>query len=192
MRAAVLASLSLALVVSACNRKDAEGEAPPAGEAAGSSNSAAAPATPPKRRPGLWEMRTSMQDVDFVQTTRVCLDEATEAKLSMFGANVTKDMCEKNLVTRQIDGSWRFSSVCDMGSGGKTTTSGVATGDFSSKYQVRAESSTTGAATPQMNRQSTVVIDAAWQGPCPAGMKGGDMTLPGGGKINMLEMTGAG
>lgn len=176
-RRIVLAASAMALGLSACD-KPAE-QAPPA--------KSFQPAwTPPKRKPGLWEQRVS--NGDFVQVTRICLDAATDAKLSFWGGQATNDACEKNLASARTDGGWQFSSVCDMGPGGKITTAGVATGDFSSHYQVTADSSTVGAATPQMNGAHKMTIDAAWQGPCPAGMKGGDMTLPGGVKINLLDM----
>jgi hypothetical protein len=178
-RRAVLVMSMAGLALSACNKPEKAAE--PAKPFQPSS-------TPPRRKPGLWEQRVS--NGDFVQVSRVCLDEATDARLSWWGAQASKDVCEKNLASARPDGGWRFSSVCDMGSGGKTTTSGVATGDFSSHYQIAAESSTVGAAAPQMNGARRMTIDAQWQGPCPTGMKGGDMSLPGGLKINLLDVAG--
>ncbi|WP_340647464.1 DUF3617 family protein [Phenylobacterium sp.] len=168
------------LGVSACNK--------PAEKTDGET---AAPAftpsqTPPKRKPGLWEQRVSTGD--FVQVSRICLDEATDAKISFWGSQTTRDMCEKNVFSARVAGGYQFSSVCDMGSGGKTTTSGTATGDFNSKYLIQAESSTEGAAAPQMNGLHKVTIEAAWQGACPEGYKPGDMSLPGGMKINILDL----
>lgn len=168
------------LALSACEKKPAE-----------KADAAAAPAfqpsqTPPKRKPGLWEQRVSTGD--FVQVSRICLDETTDAKMSFWGAQATRDMCEKNIFSARVAGGYQFSSICDMGSGGKTTTSGTATGDFNSKYLIQAESSTVGAAAPQMNGLRKLTIEAAWQGACPEGFKPGDMALPGGMKINMLDM----
>ena len=131
------------LALAACDR--------PADQKAADAKPAFQPSqTPPKRKPGLWEQRVSTGD--YVQVTRICLDEAVEAKVSLWGAQATRDMCEKNLFTAQVGGGYRFSSVCDMGSGGKTTTSGLATGDFNSKYLIQAESSTVGAAAPHHRR----------------------------------------
>ncbi len=173
----VMVASAAALALSGCNKPEKAAE--PAKPFQPSS-------TPPKRKPGLWEQRVS--NGDFVQVTRVCLDEATDAKLSWWGSQASKGMCEKNLASARTDGGWQFSSICDMGTGGKTTTSGVATGDFNSHYQIAAESSTAGAAAPQMNGTRKMTIDAAWQGPCPADMKGGDMTLPNGMKFNLLDV----
>jgi hypothetical protein len=180
-----VAALSTALV--ACNRKDSGETAATGDEAAAPAGKAAPPAVPPapKRKVGLWEMRMSMAEVDFVQTMRVCLDAATDAKTAVWNAQMSKDMCSRQTATRQPDGSWAFTSVCDMGSGGVVTTQGVASGDFSKRYQVRMTSTTAGAATPQMNRTSNMTMDAAWLGACPEGMKGGDVELPGGVRMNM-------
>lgn len=178
-----LALCAAALLALAACSKEAE-KAPPAKPA--EAKPAFTPSqTPPKRKPGLWEQRVS--NGDFVQVSRICLDAATDAKLSWWGTQATKDICEKNITSKTTDGGWRFSSVCDMGTGGKTTTSGVAKGDFDASYRIEAESSTVGAAAPQMNGSRKMIIDAQWQGPCPADMKGGDMQLPGGVKINLLE-----
>lgn len=171
------------LALSACSKSDDQAAKPPEG-----AKTVAPSQTPPQRKPGLWEQRVS--NGDFVQVTRICLDAAVDAKLSWWGAQATQDVCEKNLTSRTSDGGWRFSSVCDMGSGGKTTTSGVATGDFDKHYQITAESSTVGAAAPMMNGTRKMTIDAAWQGPCPAGMAPGEMSLPGGAKINLLGAAG--
>ena len=173
--AIALLSISSALALSACNKPETAADKPfqPSSVA-------------PTRKSGLWEQRVS--NGEDVQVSRLCVDAATEARLSWWGAPASKDICEKNLASARTDGGWQLSSVCDMGSGGKVTTSGVATGDFQTHYLIVAETSTVGAAAPQMNGARKMTIDAAWQGPCPANMKGGDMTLPGGLKINQLEV----
>jgi len=177
-RGVVLVISAMTLALSACEK--------PEKKAADQAKPFQPSSTPPQRRPGLWEQRVS--NGDFVQVSRLCVDAATDARLSWWGTQASKDICEKNIASARTDGGWQFSSVCDMGSGGKTTTSGVATGDFNAHYQITAESSTVGAAAPQMNGLRKMTIDAAWQGPCPADMKGGDMALPGGLKINLLDV----
>jgi hypothetical protein len=138
-------------------------------------------------------MRTSADGASdqqaMVQTMRVCLDAASEARMSVFAAQASTGNCSDSNA-RQPDGSWRFRSVCSMGSGGTVTSEGAATGDFNSRYQVRATTTTTGAAVPQMNRSSSVVVDSAWQGPCPEGWTGGDVELPGGLRLNILNGPG--
>lgn len=195
-RLSTIAGVGLAvLALSACNRsgdaaQDQAAEATaPAEPGAVASDQATAPAAP-KRKAGLWEQRVSTEGM--VQVSRICIDEALEQRLGWWGQQATTEGCEKNLVTRRADGGWQFSSVCDMGSGGKTTTSGVATGDFDTRYVVKAQSSTVGAEAPQMNGTREVNIESAWQGACPEGFRPGDMELPGGIRLNLLDMAGAG
>ena len=180
MRWSLMLTGAAVLALSACDKPPEKTDA-----------QAAAPAftpsqTPPTRKPGLWEQRVSTGD--FVQVSRICLDADTDSKISFWGSQATRDMCEKNVFSARVAGGYQFSSVCDMGSGGKTTTSGTATGDFNSKYVIQAESSTVGRAAPQMNGLHKVTVEAAWQGACPEGYKPGDMSLPGGIKINILEL----
>ena len=143
----------------------------------------------PKRKPGLWKQTMLVEGADVLQTVKLCIDEASDPKLAWWGQQGFKQACSKNEINRQPDGSWKFSSVCE-GAGVKTTNDGAAVGDFSSRYQLRAESTTTGAPIPQLNGSRTITIDAEWMGECPAGMSPGDLELPNGQRMNMLEVSG--
>jgi len=195
-RAAFLVSAAALAALAACGKKPEPAPAPSAEAPSAQAPAAQAPATatvpamtPPKRKPGLWEQTISMSEM--TQKSSICIDKAVEDAMGWWGQQTTKDMCAKQSVTRALDGSWRVESECSMGSGGKTVTKGVASGDFGSNYRMEAETITTGAAAPQMNGSHKMTLTAAWKGPCPAGMKPGDMQLPGGMKINMLEMAKA-
>lgn len=143
----------------------------------------------PKRKPGLWKQTMLVEGIDVIQTVQLCIDAASDSKLAWWGQQGFKQACSKNEVVRQPDGSWKFSSVCS-GAGVKTTNDGSAVGDFSSKYQLRADSTTSGAPVPEMNGSRSITIDAVWAGECPAGMKPGDMETANGQRINMLELSG--
>ncbi|MGE5567084.1 MAG: DUF3617 domain-containing protein [Parcubacteria group bacterium] len=147
-----------------------------------------APVETPKRKPGLWKQTMLIEGLDVVQSAKLCLDEATDSKVSWWAQQGVRSGCAKNDVQRQPDGSWKFSSVCQMEGGIRMVTEGSAVGDFDSKYEVKAETTTSGAPMAQMNGTRTVTIDAEWQGPCPADMKPGDMELPDGRRMNMLAM----
>lgn len=185
MRRTLVLSLSLAalspLVLAACQKKTETAEAP-AAQAPSAALPAPGAAAPPARKPGLWSQTVTTAGMS--QTMKICFDEATDKRMAVYGQTVDQDRCEKSVVT-PIAGGWRFESVCDMGSGGKATTSGTATGDFASRYEVKAVTETTGAQAPQMNGRHEMTLTAAWEGPCPAGMAPGDMQLPGGMTINM-------
>ena len=201
MRAAltVLALCTVALGAAACTKekKADEANAPTAGTPA--APSAAAPATPagpaglPRRKPGLWEMTMTLQGEDQPpMVTRMCLDAATEAKSSIWGNEMTREMCSKNEMRRQLDGSWKFSSVCNMGSGGVTRSDGSATGDLTTNYVIRMKSSTSGAELEMMNRESAMSIASRRIGPCEPGQRGGDMIMNGRVIANMNDLPGPG
>jgi hypothetical protein len=141
------------------------------------------------RKAGLWEQRVS--NGDTTQVSRLCLDEATDSKLSYFGRQMNESSCEKHTVTAIPGGGWQFTTVCDMGSGGKVTTEGMATGDFSARYQVKAQTTTLGAELEHMNGVQRFVVDASWQGPCPPDMQAGDMVLPGGARVKVMDLASA-
>jgi hypothetical protein len=190
-RAGLLVTAAALAALAGCNKKPAEPAAAPSAEAPAvqapaSATAADTPFVAPKRRPGLWEQTISMAKMK--QSTQLCVDENLEAKMGWWGQQAAKDMCSKTAFSRGLDGSVTFTSTCEMGGAGRTVSKGVATGDFSTAYKVEMQSTTTGATTPQMNGEHRTIIEAAWKGPCPAGMKGGDMVLPGGMKVNLMNM----
>ena len=162
------------LALAACSKKPEE----PAktGEAASASASAPmAPVGPPHRKAGLWAQ--TINATGAAQTIRMCLDTDTDAKMAIWGQAMGKDNpCSKNVVAPTA-GGWTFESECDMGQGGHIVSKGSATGDFNSKYTVKVSSTTTGAAYAQANGAHEMTLTAEYQGPCPAGMKGGDVNI---------------
>lgn len=174
------------LALAACQKKSetaaTTGDAP-----AASASAPAGPVSPPKRKPGLWTQTVSTGGM--TQTMKLCLDEATEAKMTVWGQQASKDICETNTVTPTA-GGWTFVSACDMGQAGKVTTTGKATGDFSSKYMIKATSVTTGSTMAQANGTHEMEMTGTWEGACPASMKPGDMTLPNGMTMNLNTLPG--
>ena len=192
MRRVLVLGLLPLVGLAACQKKP-ESTAAATGEAAMASANApaapVAPAGPPKRKPGLWAQTVST--AGRTQTSKICLDEATDARMSAWGQAMGQDICSKNAVT-PIAGGWKFDAECSMG-GGKTSTTGTATGDFNSKYVVKATTVTSGSSMPQADGTHDMELTATWEGPCPAGMKPGDMSMsmPGTGRtmtININEM----
>lgn len=186
------ASISLVVILSAaavagCGQKvkdTASGEGPAAAVAP-----AAAPAaqTLPTRKPGLWEQTMTMAG-GTSRIVKVCTDEAFEKKVSWAGGQMAGAICTEQTMTPGASGGWTFHSVCDMGTGGKTITEGVASGDFSSSFEIKTTSTTTGAAVPQMNGAHEMTIMSTWKGACPADWKPGDTEVPGGGRVNVGDM----
>ncbi len=187
----LLAIATVGLTLAACQKKaDAAGAAPGA-SAAPSAPAAAGPATLPHRKAGLWKLDIAMEGPPpMTQSSQVCLDEATEAKLTVFSGQMGKSNCSNESISRGLDGSWKFSGTCDLGAAGKVESTGVATGDFSSRYTVKLHSTTTGASVARMNGTHDITMTGEWTGPCAPGQKGGDMILPNGMKVNMMGARG--
>jgi hypothetical protein len=147
---------------------------------------AASAQTFPARKPGLWKQ--SINAGGRTMDSSICLDAATDKKMSAFGQQMGST-CSTMSVT-PAPGGWNFNSVCSMSGGGQIATKGTARGDFNSRYQVKASSVTTGARMAMMNGAHDMDVTATWAGACPSGMVPGDMTMPGGIKVNILTMTG--
>lgn len=164
------------------------------GETPESKTKAAAPAVveTPKRKPGLWKQTMTIEDIGASQVANICLDPDTDSKLSWWAQQGVRGGCAKNEVAKQPDGSWAFSSACELVGGVNMTTEGNAVGDFQESYTVTARTTTTGAPMAQMNGTRTTIIEASWVGPCPAGMKPGEMELPDGRRVDMLAMAAEG
>ncbi len=163
-----LTMTAMALALAACGKKQ---EAAATGEASLTSGSAATAQAPamPKRKAGLWSQTVTM--AEFTQTSRLCLDDATEAKISVVGLQASKTLCAQQSMTPNPTGGWSFNSVCDMGSGGTTTTKGTITGDFNSKYRMEADTSTQGAgALPGMAAELSRAVDLLVYGTDPPGV----------------------
>ncbi len=180
------------LSLASCNK------AAPAGGAAVQTASAApaAPAGPtpltpdslPHRKPGLWRQTMDMEGMPKnLPATEFCTDAASEAKMSLMGQQMSRGHCQSGQFTRNVDGSISFSSSCDLGPEGKTTSSGTITGDYNSSYKVTIDATHTGGPSPAADGEHKMTMTATWVGPCVPGQKGGDIILPGGRTVNLTS-----
>src|SRR5471032_2647124 len=97
----------------------------------------------PQLGAGLWSQ--SVSDRRGVKTLRYCLDAASAGALAAFNRQLN-GRCSRHDIAKAADGTWRFSTSCDMGQAGKVATEGVMRGDFNAHYFVEAESQTVDAA----------------------------------------------
>lgn len=144
----------------------------------------------PKRKPGLWVQTTHAEGIGAFPDVSVCIDEKADSQLAWWGQQGVRGGCEKNAVTKNPDGSWSFESFCRTAGNIRTTSKGTASGDFSSAYAVDVETTTEGSPIPDMNGTRKVTMAFEWQGECPRGMKAGDMKLPDGTTVNLLDQAG--
>lgn len=136
-----------------------------------------------ERKQGLWEQRLS--DGQTTQVTRLCLNGAAHLAMAYLGEGLNRDLCSKRQMVRGADGTWTFSSTCAASGGARVTTSGTASGDYTSHYQLKLQRSQVGGLTPGVRNY---VVDAAWKGDCPPNMKPGDMVLADGRKAAISQV----
>ncbi|MBS0361319.1 MAG: hypothetical protein JSR98_08055 [Proteobacteria bacterium] len=187
----LLGAVAAVATLSACAKKTETASTGTAANATATAQAAtAAPSGPvnfPNRKAGLWEQTISSDRMH--QTMRMCLDEATDAKMKVWGSEMRrgKSDCAEQKITQHLGGGYDFHAVCNMGESGTITSDGQATGDFNSHYVVDVTSTTSGSPMAQANGVHKMKMEATWKGPCPADMKGGDMELPGGMKFNVVD-----
>jgi hypothetical protein len=132
----------------------------------------------PQLGPGLWSQ--SVSDRHGIKTLRYCLDAASAGALAAFNRQLD-GRCSRRDMAMAADGTWRFSTSCDMGAAGKVATEGVIRGDFRTHYFVEAESQTVGAANQSADGPNRMLADIQRLGDCPRDIKAGDVVLPDGG-----------
>lgn len=144
----------------------------------------------PPRKPGLWEMRMSIDGMKMPpQLAQHCIDAETDKLMNDAGNGMQKEMCQKHDMSKSGD-TLVVDSVCNIG-GVNTTTRAEITGNFDSAYTVKVhskrEDSPAGKKMPGPPEMK-MTIEAKWTGECKKGQKPGDMIMPGGVKINVRDM----
>lgn len=139
----------------------------------------------PLRKAGLWEMkmlRTGGSVPDM--TMQHCTDASTDKQMST-SFSPGKETCSKQDIQKTATG-FVTDSIC--GVAGMTITSHAEiTGDFNSAYTVKVNSRSEGGPSG-VPRDSTTMIEAKWLGACKADQKPGDIMMPGGMKMNILDL----
>ena len=136
----------------------------------------------PRRKSGLWEMKTQMAGMPAQGPMQMCVDQASD--------NVMQERAKEKANCPVMDvsrgtGKVTIHAVCKH-EGVTSTSDSVITGDFDSAYRndmvVRYDP-------PQHGmKEMKMVQEARWLGPCKASQKPGDVIMPGMQKFNMQEM----
>jgi len=142
----------------------------------------------PARKPGLWEIRTGDgsggKDAAAGHTMQQCIDAASDKALRDMGQGMGKDLCSKQELSSD-GGKLVMDSVCKIGNT-VATSHAVMSGEFGTAYRMESKSSYS---PPLMGRaEGHSVMEAKWIGPCKADQKPGDMVMPNGMKMNVLDM----
>jgi hypothetical protein len=144
----------------------------------------------PPRKPGLWELKMDFEGRKMPATTmKQCTDATSDKVMNSNFGGPAQAACSKQDVTKTANGMI-VDSVCQFGEG-TTTTHAVVSGSFDSAYTVDVNSKREGGRpVPGMpaDGSSHMTITAKWLGPCAAGQKPGDMVMPNGMTMNILEV----
>ncbi len=135
----------------------------------------------PARKPGLWEIETTLPNSKLPKLVIwQCVDAATDQMMqSRAGINSQRECSKRDL--QKSAGSITIDSTCTTS--GKTRTSHVViTGSFDSGYTMTVTSRSEGA--PESR---TVTMAAKWISPCADDQKPGDMIMANGMKINIMD-----
>ena len=136
----------------------------------------------PQRKPGLWEVKMSIEGRDGTpQVIQQCIDAATDQMMLSSAGPFSPAVCPKREV-QTSENAMTIDSTCKIG--GKTATAHAAiTGSFDSAYTMTVTAQ--GETLP--GGEMIMTIDAKRLGPCKADQKPGDMIMSNGRTINILE-----
>jgi hypothetical protein len=134
----------------------------------------------PARKAGLWEITTNVSGRSMQM--QHCIDASTDQALQNRGGAAGGSDCSKRDVQRS-GSTITVDSVCTV-AGKAVTTHMVVNGSFDSEYTMNITSQKADAP----GGPSTITMRAKWLGPCAADQKPGDMIMPNGMKMNVLNL----
>ncbi len=136
----------------------------------------------PSRKPGLWQVRTSIGGSNFpAPVIKQCIDATTDQMMQSSAGPFAPAACPERDVQRSED-SITIDSTCLL-DGKPATAHSVITGSFDSAYTMTVTSQR-----PDLpDGKMTMTMDAKWLGPCAADQKPGDIIMSNGMKINIPE-----
>ena len=137
----------------------------------------------PARKPGLWEVKMSIDNSNAPpQVIRQCIDAATDQLMQSSAGPYAAAACPKREVQRSTN-SITINSACAVG-GKPATAQAIITGSFDGAYTMTVTSQSEEAPGSRM----IMTLDGKWLGPCTADQKPGDMIFSNGRTVNILEM----
>lgn len=134
----------------------------------------------PSRKPGLWEVKTSIDDRGRSVTVQQCIDAATDQMLQSSNGPLSGPACTEHDV-KKSDGGITIDSRCSF-NGKPASAHAVITGSFDSAYAmtVTAEGSDLPA--------TKMTLEGKWLGACPVDQKAGDVTMANGVRVNIPDL----
>lgn len=134
------------------------------------------------RKPGLWEVKTSIDGSNGpAKIVRQCIDAATDQLSQSIAGPFSTAACSKREVQRSA-GAVTIDSTCTV-AGKRATAHAVATGSFDSAYTMKVTAQ--GEVLP--GGKMTMTMEGKWIGACTADQRPGDIIMANGVKINIPD-----
>jgi len=141
----------------------------------------------PTRKPGLWEIKMIRTGSPLPATTmQHCTDATTDRAMNGIASPTAQQMCSKQEIRKTATG-YAADSVCNVAGRSITSHSDVV-GDFNSAYTVTTVSRTNTEGSAAASRETTSRIEAKWLGACKPDQKPGDVVMPDGRKVNLIDL----
>lgn len=141
----------------------------------------------PVRKAGLWEIKMVRTGSPIPAVTmQHCTDATVDRQMNGMGSEMAQRSCSKQDIRKTATG-YATDSVCNIV--GRTITShSEVTGDFNSAYTVTTVSQTKTEGSAAGSRNTTSTIAAKWLGACKPDQKPGDVMMPDGRKVNLIDL----
>ena len=132
------------------------------------------------RKPGLWEVKTSIDDRGRAVTVQQCIDASTDQMLQSSAGPFSAPVCSARQV-KTSEGGMTIDTQCAF-NGKPASAHAVVSGSLDSAYTM------TVTAEGEDLPATKMTMDAKWLGACAAGQQPGDVIMAGGVKVNIPEL----
>ena len=141
----------------------------------------------PIRKAGLWEIKMTRTGSPVqAMTMQHCTDANTDRAMNGMGSPMAQQACSKQDIRKTATG-YASDSVCNIAGRAITSHSDIV-GDFNSAYTVTTVSQSSAEGSAAGSRSTTSKIEAKWIGACKPDQKPGDVVMPGGQKVNVMDL----
>jgi hypothetical protein len=134
------------------------------------------------RRPGLWEVKTTIENGGPPKVVQQCIDAATDQLSQSIAGPFSAAVCPERNVRRLSD-TVTVDSICSI-AGKPASAHAVVTGSFDSAYTMKVTSEGEFLTGGKM----TMTMEGKWLGACMNDQRPGDVIMSNGAKINIPEM----
>ena len=134
----------------------------------------------PARKPGLWEVKTTIDGHGRAVTVQQCIDAATDQMLQSNAGPFSAPACPEREV-KKSDNGVTIDSRCSFNGKAASAHANI-TGSLDNAYTMTVTSE--GADLPAM----TMTSEGKWLGACADGQQPGDIIMANGVKVNVPEL----